>query len=200
MSFNYTQNLSSRNQIKKSIAIILSNILLLLFSPTPENVQAYAASGFPEYQVKAELLFRLAELVDWPTSSDVASAPFVIAIFGKNPFDSYLRNRALSEKIHHRQVKIETFEEDLNEERIQILFICENDPSKVAKILQRFAGKPVLIVGNSHELAIIGAHIGLRIIEDRIGFSLNLESAQASHLKISPSILRLATQIIGDHP
>jgi hypothetical protein len=167
--------------------------LSLILCPTEVVAQA-----FPEYQVKAEMLFRIAEFVDWPaqTFSD-PDQPFVIAIIGKDPFGSYLASRAKSEKIHGRPVEIRSMGSSDPDalSGCRILFFSQGEQPRFERLINTLADHPILLVGDSEDFVRLGTHLGFQMVQGRIRFHVNLGTAQRSDLTIPPGLLRLAVRV-----
>ncbi|EKD84289.1 MAG: hypothetical protein ACD_39C00128G0001 [uncultured bacterium] len=180
---------------RKPVLLALAAAFLLTLAST---TWAQSISGFPEYQVKAEMLFRIAEFVSWPTDTfSDPDQPFVIAIAGRDPFNSYLLKRALNERIHNRKVSVVQFEADKQEE-YHLIFIEKSEQKHLEELLAEVTGKPVLTVGDTDEFAKHGAHIGFQVIEGRMRFNVNIGSAEKSQLQIPAALLRLASRIYGE--
>lgn len=181
------------NACKIPVSLVL--VFLLTLGST---LWAQSKPGFPEYQVKAEMLFRIAEFVSWPAEAfSNPDQPFVIAIAGRDPFDSYLLNRAGAEKIHDRKVAVVQYEAKKHHE-YHLVFIEKSEQKHLDELLSEVNGQPVLTVGDSEEFAKKGAHIDFQIIEGRMRFNVNLGSAEKSRLQIPAALLRLASRIYGE--
>jgi len=177
------------------VLLILALGFLLRMSST---AWAQSKPGFPEYQVKAEMLFRIAEFVSWPVETFATpEQPFVIAIVGRDPFDSYLMNRAEAEKIHDRKVAVVSYETKKHHE-YHLVFIEKSEQKHLSELLAEVNGQPVLTVGDSEEFAKNGTHIDFQVIEGRMRFNVNLGSAEKSRLQIPAALLRLASRIYGE--
>lgn len=186
---------SKLNKGKVSVLLAMTGILFLMIALT---ARSQASSGFPEYQVKAEILFRIAEFVNWPAETfNHPDQPFIIAIAGRDPFNSYLLKRAGNERIHNRRVIVVQFEAD-NSQGYHLIFIEKSEQKHLDELLSEVTGKPVLTVGDTDEFAKHGAHIGFQIIDGHMRFNVNLDSAEKSRLQIPAALLRLASKIYGE--
>jgi len=171
----------------------LFTILLSAIIPT-----ANASLAYPEYNVKAELVFRIAEFIEWPPETFENDKRFKIAIFGNNPFGKYIFSIARNEKIHNCPVQIVEISRDTAiGSEFQVIFVDRFARDKLAIILKSFATKPVLILSDTEECVSAGAHIGFNVVKEKIRFSINLDSAAKSGLHFSSGLLRLANKIYG---
>ncbi|MBF0406995.1 MAG: YfiR family protein [Candidatus Riflebacteria bacterium] len=172
-------------------------ISLLLFLEAP--FRAECIEKYPEYQVKAEMLIKFPEFVDWPDSIFSSSEdPFIIAIAGKDPFGSYLKNLARKGKIKGHKIEIRFIEEGSSLPACHILFIARTDESQFMHLLALIDEKPILAVSDIESFADRGAHITFQVMRDRVRFSINQRSAIKHHLIITSQLLRLASNIIDD--
>ncbi|HAE37247.1 MAG TPA: hypothetical protein DCG57_01260 [Candidatus Riflebacteria bacterium] len=186
------------SRLKADKQPVLLTLALAFLLATGSTAWSQTSSGFPEYQVKAEMLFRIAEFVNWPSEAfSGPDQPFVIAIAGRDPFNSYLISRAVAERIHDRKVRVVPFEED-NHQSYHLVFIEKSEHKRLDELLSGVAGQPVLTVGDTDEFAKHGAHIGFQIIEGRMRFNVNLSSAEKSRLQIPAALLRLAKRVYGE--
>lgn len=144
------------------------------------------------------MLFRFAEFITWPeeTFAD-PDKPFVIAIAGHDPFNSYLTTRANAKKIHDRKVAIVSYKKQKHDE-YHVIFIEKSEGKDLKELLTEVNGQPVLTVGDSDEFVKNGAHIGFHVIGGRMRFEINLGSAEKSRLQIPSTLLRLASRVYGE--
>ena len=185
----------SRNDVNPTSAIALVLALLLTINSA---AWSQVGSGFPEYQVKAEMLFRIAEFVNWPAEAfSDPDQPFVIAIAGRDPFNSYLMTRADAAKIHDRRVAVVQYDAKKHNE-YHLIFIEKGEQKHLEDLLAEINGQPVLTVGDTGEFTQHGAHIGFQIIDGRMRFNINLGTAEKSRLQIPAALLRLASRVYGE--
>ncbi|MGZ8920925.1 MAG: YfiR family protein, partial [Limisphaerales bacterium] len=60
-----------------------------------------------EYQIKAVLLFRLAQFVEWPTNRFATpESPILIGVIGTNPFGDALTLAVHGERARNRDIKV----------------------------------------------------------------------------------------------
>lgn len=169
--------------------------LILIFPMFSQAV----GGGFPEYQVKAEMLFRIAEFVDWPSDS-FFSPPraFVIGIAGRDPFGAYLTNKARARKIHGTEVEIRKFGPDDSPETFHLVFIAREERGELASILKKIGNRPILSVADGESFSSEGVHIGFLLVDGRVRFNVNLDTATRSGLTIPAGLLRLAARVFKE--
>ena len=170
--------------------------LFLLLLPTFSPALMVSGGGFPEYQVKAEMLFRIAEFVDWPAGTfPRQDKPFVIGIAGKDPFGPYLTGKAKTQKIHGAFVEIRAFDPEAASDSFHLVFISEQERDKVSSLLKKIAGRPILSVSDGEGFSRDGVHVGFLTVDERIRFNINLGSAKQSGFVFPANLLRLAARV-----
>jgi uncharacterized protein DUF4154 len=154
-----------------------------------------------EYEVKGAFLFHFARLTEWPAAAMPEGEPFVIAILGQDPFGTALDRMLESQTAHGRplQVHRSATVADLPE-RPHIVFIGSSEQPSLAAILSRFKGQPVLTVGEMDGFGEKGGIVNFVVTaEGRVRFEVNVREADASGLKLSSQVLKLA-RIVGLPP
>lgn len=169
-------------------------VLLSLFC-VAGGAQSAAPAAASEYDVKAAFLFQFTRFVQWPPESfDAPDAPLLICVLGSNPFGSSLREISQGEAAdsHALVVKSHDRVEDLDE--CHIVFVGGTDAPTAAKAIARLAGKRVLTVSDTADFAQRGGVIGFVRVDGKLRLQVNRGAAEASQLRISAKLLRLAEQ------
>ena len=78
-----------------------------------------------------------------------------------------------------------------------VLIISPSEAARLAAVLTRVEGSPVLTVGDTDGFARKGVILSFFLERDRVRFEINPDAARRHGLKISSKVLRLA-RIIGD--
>lgn len=163
----------------------------------------FAADGSAapdEYRVKAVFLFNFSRFVEWPDSAFAApDAPFVIGVFGNNPFGSELDEVASGEVVNGRPLQIRHVQRMEEAGDCQILFIPAGEQDKLDGILAALDHRSTLTVSDLDAAAARGAMIRLVTDRNRIRLRVDVDSASAAGLRISSKLLRSA-EIVGAPP
>jgi hypothetical protein len=160
----------------------------------------FAADGSAapdEYRVKAVFLFNFSRFVEWPDSAFAApDAPFVIGVFGQDPFGPELDEVASGETVNGRQLLIRRIQDVEGAGDCQILFIPAREQNKLDAILTALDRRSTLTVSDLDGAASRGAMIRLVTDRNRVRLRVNVDSARAAGLSISSKLLRSA-EIVG---
>lgn len=168
----------------------LSFVLLLL-------VTANSSAAPTEYRVKAVFLYHFSRFVEWPESAFAApDAPFVIGVFGQDPFGPELDEVVRGETVNGRPLQIRRIHDVADVAGCQILFIPASEQPQLDEIVAALGQHSTLTVSDVDGAASQGAMIRLVTDGDRIRLRVNVESARAAGLIISSKLLRSA-EIVG---
>lgn len=182
-----------------------SGLALLVLAPgafAPPGATAQARSALDaqltEYEVKAQVLARIVKYTRWPESAfESKEAPFVIGVLGKDPFGEALDSTFKDTKVGEHRVKIVRGSETSALGAVQLLFIAGKDEKQQEKLVEQFAGRPVLLVTDTLKGAELGAHVGFYLESSKLRFGINKASAKKSGLEMSSELLKLAKIITG---
>jgi hypothetical protein len=153
-----------------------------------------------EYDVKAAFLFHFARLTEWPRSTLPERQPFVVAVLGHDPFGPALDRVLEKQSAHGRPLEIHRANslEELPA-TAHIVFIGASERED-ARILRHFRGRHVLTVGERAGFCEAGGIVNFLVTaEGRVRFEINLRAAEASGLRVSSQVLKLA-RIVGEPP
>lgn len=148
----------------------------------------------PEYQIKAEFLERFTRFIEWPMDSTASNthSPFVIGLYGGNPFGTYLEELTARGTIKGKPIRVQEIE---NTEQIQachILFVAGPAKRQLRQVISLTEARPILTVGDTDGFAEKGVLINFYSVDNRIGFEINDSAVKRSGLKFSSKLLRLA--------
>lgn len=152
-----------------------------------------ASAALSEHRVKAVFLFNFSKFVEWPPSAFAAAdAPFVIGVFGRDPFGSDLDDVARGETVNGRPLLVRRVQTVQDAAACQILFIPQSERASLDDILAALARSNTLTVSDLDGAAQRGAMIRLITDHDKVRLRINVESARAAGLTISSKLLRSA--------
>jgi hypothetical protein len=171
-----------------SIAKTLKNsfVLLALFAGV-----CLRAETLPEYQVKAAYVYNFARFVEWPAQSfKNAQDPFVIGIFGKDPFGGALEQTLKNKKIHGRAIQILRFDEPAKGAQCHILFIPTNE-EKENELIKQIENLPILSIGETDGFVQKHGMIELKIVDQKVAFEIHQTRVEKAGLIPSVQVLKL---------
>lgn len=156
------------------------------------------ADSISEQELKAAMLFRAAKFIDWPKSAFADSAsPFVLCLVGDqqalDPFESIQNKPIDAHPVNVRQVTGDM----LDLRQCHIAYFSTMSTADVDYALGKFAGMPVLTVGETDAFAERGGMFALVTRAQRVQFTINLPATKRAGLVVSSQLLQLAT-VIGE--
>ena len=172
-------------------ALFLST--MMFFFPVASGAQVSK-----EYQLKAVLLWRLAQFTQWPSDAfESSDSPVVICVLGENPFGDALEAAVLGETAHGRRLAVQRHRSVDQIRGCHMLFITGAGPRQAKEITAALAGRSVLTVADGDGLpSSYDAMIQFVIEENKIKLRINPKAAAAARLVLDPRLLRSA-EIIG---
>jgi len=174
-----------------SALTVVVGVLLFLFGAQLIKAEAQQVG---EYHIKAVFLTNLTHFVTWPESTENQQTPFIIGIYGPDPFDSILDKAVAGEKKNNRPLKIEHYHslKDIDPARCNILFIHESKLSEWQAIRSLLANYPVLTVADINGFPEAGGMVNLVKNGQKIQLEINHSAVQKSGLTMSSKLLSLA--------
>jgi hypothetical protein len=145
-----------------------------------------------EYLIKAGFLYNFTKFVDWPAGSfKNDTAPFVLLIYGIDPFSSAIE--AIRDKpVKGRRLVVKHAQRLDQLEEAQMVYISPSEKTQLKSILTALRGRPVLTVSDLNHFAQAGGMIGLVTVEEMIKLEINLEAIKPTNLTVSFQLLKLA--------
>ena len=161
--------------------------------------------------LKAGMVLNFVKYTEWP--SDVfesADGPIVITVVGRCALTDVLARAVQGQEIGGRRVSVmqvnypefEPGRDNSNDERLRefqsrlhrshVVYVCEQEASRVKQIIALLQGAAVLTVSDAPRFAERGGMLGLVVREGRLAFDANAEAIRQTRLKVSYKVLRLA--------
>ena len=150
-------------------------------------------ASLAEYQVKATFLYNFTKFTDWPASAFTATnAPLIIGIVGDNPFGKTLEDLVRGETRRGHPLVVKYLRRDDDLRGCHELFIVRCDAERMAGLLQKINGSPMLTVSDVRGFAEQGGMINFVLVKEKVKMEINPAVAEAAGLKISSQLLALA--------
>ena len=188
--------------IRRLAIIVIGGCMLALSLSTAgtqaeeRSVSSAAAKASREYLLKAAFLYNFAKFTTWPEDAIAGPKKAVhLCILGKDPFGAAMGSIE-GRSIRRRRLVTVRIARVSDAGGCHIVFIGRSEEKRLRAILDDLRERPILTIAEMSNFAQIGGIIGLKTIEDRVRFDINLDAANAADLKISHKLLRLAN-IVG---
>lgn len=154
---------------------------------------AAGADSATETAVKIGFIFNFLKFIEWP--AEVASRePLVLCTSGTGAVGeglSLLEGKKINDKILtvRQQVPGDALR------ACHMVYLA--DRQRHEAVLSGLRGYPVVTVADDDDFIRKGGMIGLVSVGERLGFEVNLAPAQASRVRISATLLKLAKTVQG---
>lgn len=188
---------SIRLVIPAALAIVRFVALLLVILAAPAVHGATDdAPGLLERRVKAALIYRLTNYVEWPDAAFAGpGAAFGIGIAGADQLAAELTEFAAGRRVLNRPLAVRrrTAGPDPFKD-VQLLFIGREESAQLASII-RAAPPNALIVTESENALRHGSVVNFVIVDGQVRFEVSLEAAQKRNLRLSSRLLSVAQAV-----
>jgi hypothetical protein len=181
------------NNLKKRLTYLI--LLLLIFGKLSVNAQ-----NFTEYEVKAAYIFNFSKFIKWPPSSfDNQASPYVLGIYGDDPFGNIIKKIIGNRKSNGRNWVVKYYSRPDQIKQCHILFISDVQPSELRKIFEHTSKMPILTVGDEiKDFCQQGGEINFTPKNSNKRFEINNKEANKAGLSISSKLLMLSKIISTD--
>jgi len=177
--------------------IHVAAVLFFIAALLAQSFSLYADdTPLPEYKVKSLFLYNFAKFVQWPSRKFARpDSPLVIGIYGKNPFNDFLKDLEKKSSGSHKIV-IRPISSPNEARRCHIIFFGDS-AKRNARLISQIKDDNILTVTDEMEsegFQSAGAVINLVTRANRtVHFEINVDAARRAELKINSSLLNLAT-------
>lgn len=168
-----------------------SAFIALLFATTFVPYGKIHAQHASEYQVKAAFLFNFTRFLEWPPESfNNYKGPFVVGVYGRNPFGNFLSETVAGEEAFGRPIVVRHFGNLKDMGPCHILFIGPD--VKTEEVLHIVSGKPVLTVSDDPDFCRKGGVVRFFSENDMIRLEINTDAAKFANLNVSSKLLGIS--------
>lgn len=145
-----------------------------------------------ETRIKAAVVYKLAKFVEWPaTSFEHARSPLQFCLLGDSPLAHALKS-ATGRTVSDHPVAVTRTEDLAVGDDCHVLYVSRAQQQRLPAVFARFADRPVLTISDIEGFAQRGGIVGLIRRGKRLGFQVNVDSAQRAGLVVSAPLLELA--------
>jgi hypothetical protein len=165
----------------------------------PFSLRVMAQTSKPsQTDVQAIYLYNFAKFVRWPAPSTGApGVPIDICIAGQKAYVDTLAKTVAGEQIDARPLTVRAVENPEDEAGCSLLFIGISAKDRLDPLLAATAGKPMVTVSDIPGFLERGGTIQFLLIDNRVRFSVNLESINRSQITLSSELLKVAVTVSG---
>jgi len=159
-----------------------------------------AAQASFETRLKAAVVTKLPQFVDWPAAALNGRTEMVICILAPDPFGADLQELLAGETISGRPVVARTISRRDEVAACQVLYVPAASLAAYHPVFAAAASLPILTVGDAESFLDAGGIVQLRMVSGRVRFDVDTGMAQRAGLRISSQLLQLALNVRSPRP
>ena len=146
-----------------------------------------------EARVEAAFIYNFTQFVEWPTDAlGEKGAPFIIAVLGDDPLAGALEEAMAGKTVQGRPIAIGHFASPDQIRHCHVLFVPAAQDGASAPILAKLGRMPLLTIGEGSTFMAAGGAMRLFLEDGRMKFELAPNVLDASRLKASAKLMKLA--------
>jgi hypothetical protein len=162
-----------------------------------EGVPLRAQPDVPEARLKAAVLSKLPQFVQWPAAALDGRASASVCVAPPDPFGSDLADLLAGDTVAGKPLAVVRVASEHDVEACQILYVPASGAQRAASMMRRAASLPILTVGDSPRFLDEGGIVALRMIDGRVRFEIDAAAAERAGLRVSSQLLQLAVAVRG---
>lgn len=188
-----------RHRARNAAALLASLVIAMIAARGAFGAEDTAT--LLERRVKAALIYRLTNYVEWPDAAFSGPAtPFHIEIAGADALAAELAEFAADRRVLNRPLVVRRRGAGADPGReAQLLFVGREESSQLPGIV-RSAPPNALIVTESEHALRMGSVVNFIIVDGQVRFEISLEAAQRRNLRLSSRLLSVAHAVHGGAP
>jgi len=149
------------------------------------------AQALPENVVKAEMIRRFPDFVEWPAASLGPKDDIVLCFSPSHPFGTALDGLGKGPAVRGRAVQVRELKRGDGTAGCHVLYVAPADQALLARARQL----PLLTVGDQADFCHAGGIINFRVVDGRVRFEIQVGQAVKVGLKLDSQFVRLATAV-----
>jgi hypothetical protein len=159
-----------------------------------------AQSAVTDTKLKAALVSKFPQFVDWPKDATPSRAPLVVCVAAPDPFGADLDDLLEGLTVNGRQAIARRVDREPDVAGCQVLYLPARPGHHPNDLLRPALSRPILTVSDDPAFLDDGGIIQLRLVSGRVRFDVNAGAARKVGLHISSQLLQLAMSVRGARP
>ena len=156
-----------------------------------------ARGSVPESRLKAALLSKFPQFVDWPGPAIEGRPTLDVCVAAPDPFGADLQELLTGEQVNARPLALRHVATAADVDGCHLLYLPAQGYARHPPLLGAVADRPVLTVSDAPNFLDDGGMVALRVVGDRVRFDIDAAAARRVGLRISSQLLRLAVSVRG---
>lgn len=141
-----------------------------------------------DYTIYSLFIYNFIRFTQWPSTEKA----FTIGITDSGEANQAMQKMAKLKSSSTMEIAILNTLDESQLSKCQIIFVTALNKDLALKLAKKLEDKPIMIVTEDSDLTQKGATFSFKVIEGKLRFQVNNESAKQKGLKISNSLLSMA--------
>ncbi len=151
-----------------------------------------AKKDLSEYALKGAFLYNFALFATWPGDAfQNDDSPLVIAVFRDRTVVETIQDAVQGEMIRGRPVTVKRIDVEVVDSA-HLLFVPDSEVEAFYAVQRAFAGRPILLVGESRDFIQHGGVLNFFVEDNRVRFEASQQTTEHAHVALSSKLLTLA--------
>lgn len=155
-----------------------------------------AGEGVPESRLKAALLSKFPQFVEWPDQALEGRPTVELCVAEPDPFGSDLQELLTGEQLNQRALHLRHVTSAADVAGCHLLYLPARGSGR-HPLLGAVADRPVLTVSDAPNFLDTGGMVALHVVGGKLRFDVDAAAARRVGLRISSQLLRLALSVRG---
>lgn len=158
------------------------------------------AQDVTEVSLKGAFIFNFARFTNWPAEALPSAGSISACVVGDRGVSEALRRSVSGRNLNGRAIVVSFIEPDGALPGCHFLYVSRVSRTRLAEIIYRLHGTPVLTVSDDDAFIKLGGMIQVYIESGKMRFRINPKSAKRAGLQLSSRLLALADLVDADPP
>ncbi len=146
-----------------------------------------------ELRLKSAFLYKFLHYAEWPPDAlGGAGDPIALCVIADDALAEVLDEAVRGRTSHERPLVVRRVAAADADEHCHVLFVGASEPERIDRVLDAFAERPTLTVGDAEGFAGRGGMINFVRRGARLGFEINRDAVARAGLQLSSQLLKLA--------
>lgn len=146
-----------------------------------------------DYKFHSVFIYNFTKYIQWPSSYQ--SGDFIIGVMGKSDITTNLQKMAEVKTVGSQKIVVKNYNTAAEVGKCHILFIPSQGSGDLENIIAQVGNNPTLVITERPGLGKKGSGINFILQSGKWKFELNRGALEASNLKVSGELAKLAIVI-----
>jgi hypothetical protein len=182
---------ATRVRFARAVCVIWACLLFGLDTAAAQDSRRLA-----EQDIKAGLLYNFLRYTEWPDAAQ-GRATIDVCLYGGDAFEGGLAPM-FGRTVNQRVIAVRTVTMGAELDTCALVFVNGRERAAWPRLRAELSRRSILTVSDYEGFARAGGMLEFTRVQSRVGVAVNIEAANAAHLRIQDRLLRLATMVSSE--